>query len=280
MTMFPGGGGRIQKDVIYLDPLFYVVIIFLGAVPIYFLGVLSQSDAVLVGKVTLITGMGTLGFVMIHSLFAVKQTKIKWLPIETLFNRNMFLVVLILIAGTYLSQTLIFAGTNMQLSLTQVISGKLFYGSVGIFEEGFFGILLFLLPNALFDNPYWTAFNMILNPLLFGIYHIFVIGSSLAALSYVIFPRILFNITYLLFALPSVIMLAHFSWNFMISGIVASITAFSIMGYAFSIPQLSALSSSPIVMMLASPALAGPLTLTLNCLPAIGLLAYKAAKSR
>lgn len=239
----PGGFGRIQKDVVYLDVLFFILIIFLGAVPIYFLGTLSQDNAVLVGKVNLITGMGGLGFIMITLLFAVKQTKIKWLNLQTLFNRNMFLLVLMLIGGTYISQWLVFASTTIQLSLTQVLSGKLFYGSVGIFEEGFFGLLLFLLPNALLDNPYWTAFNMILNPVLFGAFHVFVLGTSIASLSYVILPRILFNFAYLFFAVPSVIMLAHFSWNFAIQNTVSStITTFSIVGIVFSIPQLSLLS--------------------------------------
>jgi len=244
----PGGLGKIQKDVVYLDVLFYVMVIFLGAVPIYFLGVLSQGNAVLVGKVNLTVGMGAIGIIMIHSLFAVKQVKIKWLPIQTLFNRNMFLLVLMLIGGTYISQYLVFAGTSVQLSLTQVLSGKLFYGSVGIFEEGFFGILLFLLPNALFDDPYWTSFNFVLNPLLFGIFHIYVLGGSLVSLSYVILPRILFNLVYIFFAVPSVVMLAHFSWNFAISQTVAAVVTPLIIvnsGFAIGAPQLSLLSCLP-----------------------------------
>jgi hypothetical protein len=242
----PGGLGRIQKDVVYLDPLFYILVIFLGALPIFFIGVLSQENAVLVGKVNLTVGMGALGILMIHSLFAVKQVKIKWLPLQVLFNRNMFILVLALLGGTYISQYLVFVGTTMQLSATSVLSGKLFYGSVGIFEEGYFGLLLFLLPNALLDNSHWTAFNFVLNPVIFGVFHIFVLGGSLASLTYVILPRILFNLAYVFFAVPSVIMLAHFSWNFAISQTVASIvTPLSITSFAVSLPQLSLLSALP-----------------------------------
>ena len=101
---------------------------------------------------------------------------------------------------------------------------------------------MFLLPNALFDSPYWTGFNMVLNPVIFGAYHIFVLGSSLTALSYVILPRVLFDLAYVYFAIPSLIMLAHFSWNFIISGAVASSVTTFIIGTAFSVPQLNLIS--------------------------------------
>ncbi len=96
--------------------------------------------------------------------------------------------------------------------------------------------------NNLIDSVYWTAFNFILNPILFGIYHIFVIGASVALL-YVIIPRIVFNIYYLIAAQPSPVMLAHWSWNFIVSGIAASSVGLSVVGFAISMPQLSLLSS-------------------------------------
>lgn len=268
MAMFPGLGRlRTLHDVVILDPIFFVLTFLLALFPVYLIGILSQGSALTMGKVGIIAGMGMSGFVMALGAAAVKQHKFKWIGFTDPFFKIMGLLVLVMLGATYLSQYLISSVVSLHVfGIVDVLQAKLFYGGVGIFEELFFGVGLFLTLNNLFDSKYWTMFNFILNPILFAIYHIYVLGTSVSLL-YVLAPRIIWNVFYLVLAIPSLIMVTHWAWNFEIASM--SVTAMS--GLAFS---------SPIVMMLASPSLGAPLMVTLNCLPAIGLLAYKAVGSR
>ena len=263
--MFPGKL-KFQHDVVIFDPLMILLTGLLGILPLSLISVLSQSDALTMGKMNTIMIMGVSGLVMAMLLSFLKQQKFKWIGFEFLFSKGMFLLVLALLGATYLSQFLISGATTVRFGIVDVLQAKLAYGAIGVFEENWFGVFLYLSVSNLVDNKYFTAFNFILNPILFSMYHIYVIGTSIALL-YVIVPRIIWNLVYTVWAVPSPIMLTHWTWNYLLASM--SVTAMSV--FAFS-PSL--------IMMLASPSLAGPLTLTLNCLPAIGLLAYRAVKSR
>jgi hypothetical protein len=243
MAMMPRGG--IKKDILQLDFLFFVEVLLLGLFPISIISILQQSNTGLVAKTALIIVFGLSGFVMTLALGAVKQQKIRFLSVNDLLKNGTFVVALALIVGTWLSQYIVFAGTGITasvLGIVDVLQAKLFYGSVGVWEELAFGTGLLLTLNNLIDNFYWTIFNtLILNPILFGIYHIFVIGSSIALL-YVILPRLLFNLWYAFAAQPSPVILAHFSFNFIISSVAASSIGLSVLSTAFSLPQLNLLS--------------------------------------
>lgn len=263
--MFPGKL-KFQHDIVIFDPLMILLTGLLGVLPLSLISVLSQNNPVTMGKMDTIMIMGISGLVMAILCSFLKQQKFKWVGFEFLFSKGMFLLVLALLGATYLSQFLISGATTVRFGIVDVLSAKLAYGAIGVFEENWFGIFLFLSVNNLIDSKYFTAFNFILNPILFGMYHIYVIGTSIALL-YVVLPRIIWNCCYLVFAIPSPIMLTHWVWNYLLASM--SVAAMSVVAF-----------SPSLVMMLASPALAGPLTLTLNCLPAIGLLAYKAVRSR
>lgn len=236
--------GGFQKDVLVLDFLFWIEVLLLALFPMSIIAILQQSNPMLVSKTALIIVFGLAGFVMSLALAVVKQQKIRFLSIGETLRNGTFLIALVLLGLTYVSQYVVFAGTGISgsvLGIVDVLSAKLFYAGVGVWEEMAFGIGFFLTVNNLIDNTYWTAFNFILNPILFGVYHIFVIGSSIALL-YVIIPRIIFNVWYLFASQPSPIMLAHFSWNFLVSSIAASSLALSGLSFAISIPELNLLS--------------------------------------
>lgn len=216
---FPGSV-KVQKDIIYFDPLVFLLVLFLGVLPVSLIAVLQQNNAVIVAKSALIMVMGGMGLIVAVMLGLVKQVQIKWVGFQYLINKSMGLLVLLLLAATYLSQFLVGVGTGITFGIVDVLQAKLYYGGVGIFEEALFGIGLFLVPNALLDNQYWTAFNFVLNPILFGIYHLFVLQSPVALL-YVIIPRIIWNFIYLFWAMPSIIMLTHFTWNWLVATLSA-----------------------------------------------------------
>ena len=155
-----------------------------------------------------------------------------------------FLIALVLIGLTYVSQFFVSAGTGVSgsvLGIVDVLQAHLYYSAIGPQEELFFGVALFLGLNNLIDSPYWTAFNFILNPILFGIYHVYVIGASIALL-YVVIPRVIFNIYYLVAAIPSPVMIAHFSWNWLVTSVAASSIVLSGLSFAVNVPQLNLLS--------------------------------------
>ena len=242
MAMMPRGG--VKRDLLILDPLFFITWLLLSVFPLTIIGVLNQSNAVLVGKTALILIMGSSGFLVALSLGFVKQQRIRFIGFTEILKNGTFLIALVLLGLTYVSQYIVFAGTGVSghiLGILDVLQARLYYSGIGAQEELFFGTALFLGLNNLIDSPYWAAFNFILNPILFGIYHIYVIGASVALL-YVILPRIIFNVWYIFAAQPSPIMLAHFSWNWLVAGISASSVGLSVVGFAVSMPQLSLLS--------------------------------------
>ena len=252
--MMPGRGFR--RDTIILDPLFFIELLLLGLFPISLIAILQQSNAGLVAKTALIIVFGIVGFVANLTLGAVKQQRIRFLSFGELWKHGTFLIVLMLVGVTYASQFFISAGAGISgsvLGIADVVQSKTYYASIGVWEELAFGCGLLVTLDNLFDNIYWTGFNaFVLNPILFGVYHIFVIGPSIALL-YVIVPRIMFNVWYVFAAQPSPVMLAHWCWNFVISSVGASGVALSVAGLTFSVPQLSLLS----------------------CLPTIGLILWK-----
>lgn len=243
MTMFPG---QIRKGVtarvLTLDPVFFITLIFLDIFPLSLLSVLQQNNPSVSSKFSTIMIMGVFGLVVAIALASVKQQKIQWIGFSGLIRKNIFLVVLVLLGFTWISQYVIFAGTSVTLGITSVLQGKITYGAIGVNEELLFGVCMFISVNSLMDSPYWTAFNFILNPIIFGIYHIYVIGASVALL-YVILPRIIWNVYYLFAALPTPIMITHFVWNFVVASL--SVTAMSAFALAISMPQLSLLSCLP-----------------------------------
>lgn len=246
----------MQKDVIYFDPLMFISIIFLGFLPTTLIAVLQQNNAALVGKSVLIMMMGIGGLVITLALYAVHQVKLKWIGFGVLLNRNVGLLVLAMLAVTYLSQFFVSAATSVTLGIADVLQGKFWYASVGVWEELAFGVLLFLCVNALLDNVYWTAFNFILNPIIFAAYHLAVLPSSVALL-YVLLPRIAWNLVYIFWAVPSPIILTHFVWNFSVASLATaklSIIALSIFGLV--VPG-------------------GFLLVLLQCVPAVGLILWR-----
>jgi membrane protease YdiL (CAAX protease family) len=264
--MWPGRL-RFLHDIVIFDPLLFILTALLGMVPLSLISVLSQNNAITMGKSNTIMIMGIGGLVMAILLSQLKQQKFKWINFNDPLFRIMGLVVLVMLGATYMSQWLISSVASLHVfGIVDVLQAKLFYGGVGIFEELFFGLFLFLTLNNLIDNKYWTMFNFILNPLLFAIYHIYVLGTSIS-LFYVLAPRIIWNLIYLIFAVPSIIMVTHWAWNFLLASL--SVTAMSIMTF-----------SSLHLIMLAFSSLAGPLMLTFNCLPIVGLLVYQVVRSR
>jgi len=253
MAMFPG---KLRKgamsDTLTLDPVFFIVVIFLDILPLSLISVLQQNNPGISSKFSTIMIMGVFGLVMALALGSVGQQKIRWIGFDVLLKaKSAFVVVLVMLGLTWISQYVIFAGTSVTLGITSVLQGKLAYGAIGVNEELLFGVCAFITVNNLLDSPYWTAFNFILNPILFAIYHIYVIGASIALL-YVLLPRVIWNVYYLLAALPSPIMVTHFVWNVLVSSLASSL-ALNTIGLIFSMPQLSLLS----------------------CLPPIGLILYR-----
>jgi hypothetical protein len=216
-----------MRSGVILDPLFFLMLIFGGFLPVLLISVLQQNNPLVSGKSTTIVVMGIAGLAVTLALAAVKKLPIHWQGWEFLLNRNVGLLVVFLLGATWISQYLVFAGTSVSLGIVDVLQAKLFYGGVGVFEELFFGMGLLLVPNALVGSKYFAAWNSIaMNPAWFGIYHLEVLPAI--GLLYVIVPRLVFNLVYLVFPVPSAMMLTHFTWN----AIIASTATISVLSLA------------------------------------------------
>ncbi len=122
----PGGGG-FQKDSIAFDALFFIEVLVLGLFPISLIAILQQSNSGLVAKTALIIVFGLAGLVTNLTLGAVKQQKMRFIGFEELWKRGTFLIVLVLLGLTYVSQYVVFAGTGVTgsvLGITDVLQSK------------------------------------------------------------------------------------------------------------------------------------------------------------
>jgi len=210
------GLNRIRaKGTVILDPLFFLLLIY-GSLSLTLIAVLLQNNVVIVGKTMTIIGMAGIGAVIVLFMVAVKQLTLRFEGFNFLLSKHVGLIVLAILGGTWLAQYVVFTGFGQRLGIVDVLQSKVFYSSVGIFEEIFFGLALFLGVNALVKNFAFSAMNVLLNALIFTIYHATVFPNTLD-LWMVFLPRLIWNCIYLIFPVPSAIMLGHFSWNWLIS---------------------------------------------------------------
>jgi hypothetical protein len=138
--MFPGRL-KLQHDIIIFDPLLFLLVGLFSILPLSLISVLSQSNALIMGKSNTIMIMGMSGLVMTILLSLVKQQKFKWVGFEFLFSKGMFLLVIALLGATYLSQFLISSVTTVstvKFGIADLLQAKIWYAAIGAQEECFF----------------------------------------------------------------------------------------------------------------------------------------------